>query len=117
MADTVILWHNPSCGSSRNALEYLQDKGITPQIYLYLKEKPTRAVIEEMLIALGIPAQALLRPKEEISEELGLYGEGADQSAILDAMAEHPRLIQRPVVRKGNKAVIARPKSRIDEIL
>lgn len=117
MGAKVILWHNNSCGSSRNAKAYLEEKGVEFEVYQYLKEKPSRAEIEDMLGALGVPAQELLRPKEEIAEERGLYAGDASSDAILDSMAEHARLIQRPIVRVGNKAVIARPKTRIDEIL
>jgi arsenate reductase len=115
MAD-VTIWHNPSCGSSKNALAYLQDKGIEPTIYLYLKEKPNKAAILALLKQAGLKASDLLRPGEKKGEELGLYA-GATQTAILNAMVEHAGLIQRPVVITEKGAVIARPKTRIDEIL
>lgn len=116
MAD-VTIWHNPSCGSSRNALAYLEEKGATPRVYLYLKEKPDQAAITEVLERLGVPPSQLLRPKEKIAEELGLYADGVDEDAILKAMVENARLIQRPVVITSTGAVIARPKTKIDEVL
>jgi arsenate reductase len=112
----VTIWHNPSCGSSKNALAYLQDKGIEPTVFLYLKEKPNKAALQAVLKQLGLKASGLLRPGEKKGEELGLY-EGASETAILNAMVEHSSLIQRPVVITEKGAVIARPKTRIDEIL
>lgn len=113
---TVTIWHNPSCGSSRNALEHLKEKGIEPEVYLYLKAKPGRAEIEALLQKLKVRPSDLLRPKEPLGEELGLYA-GASEETILAAMVEHARLIQRPVVVTAKGAVIARPKNRIDEVL
>jgi arsenate reductase (glutaredoxin) len=113
----VTIWHNPGCGSSKNALQYLRDQGIEPQIYLYLKERPTRAEIETLLERLQLPAVDLLRANEDDGERLELYRDDATQDEILEAMAAHPKLIQRPVVVTAHGAVIARPKSRIDELL
>jgi arsenate reductase len=113
---TITVWHNPGCGSSKNAVEHLREKGIEPQLYLYLKEKPGKAALQALLDVMGAKPSALLRPKEALGEELGLYA-GASEEAILDAMATHAKLIQRPVVVTPKGAVIARPKSRIDAIL
>ncbi len=112
----ATIWHNPACGSSKNALEYLREKGIEPSIYLYLKSKPGEAEIKAVLERLGLTPSGLLRPKEKKGEELGLYA-GAPEPTILAAMAANASLIQRPIVLTGKGAVIARPKSRIDEIL
>lgn len=113
---SVKVWHNPGCGSSTNAVEYLRVKGIEPEIYLYLKEKPGKAQIEALLKQGGMKPSDLLRPKEKKAEELGLYS-GASEEAILEAMAAHAKLIQRPVVITAKGALIARPKTRIEEIL
>lgn len=112
----VTIWHNPSCGSSKNALEYLKSKGIEPAVYLYLKERPSRKDIQAVLKQLGLKAKDLLRPGEKKGEELGLY-EKPTETQILSAMAEHAVLIQRPIVITEKGAVIARPKTKIDEIL
>lgn len=112
----VTVWHNPGCGSSNNAVEYLRAKGIEPAIFLYLKEKPGKAEIEDLLKKGKMLPSELLRPKEKLGEELGLYA-GAGEAAILEAMALHAKLIQRPVVITAKGAVIARPKTRIDEVL
>jgi arsenate reductase (glutaredoxin) len=110
----VTIWHNPGCGSSKNALSYLTDRGIEPTVYLYLKEKPNREAIAALL---ELPASGLLRPGEALAEQLGLYGDGVDENAVLDALASHAKLIQRPVVVSERGAVIARPKTRIDDIV
>lgn len=114
-AAAVTVWHNPACGSSKNAIGYLQEKGVEPAIYLYLKERPSKSAIKAVLKQLKLKAADLLRPGEAKGEALGVYGAG--EEAILDAMATEPILIQRPVVITGKGAVIARPKTRIDDIL
>lgn len=113
----VTIWHNPGCGSSRNALDYLKEKGVEPDVYLYLKEKPDAKALKAVLKLLKLKPSGLLRPKEAAAEELGLYAPGADEDAILAAMAANSKLVQRPVVIGPNGAVIARPKTRIDEVL
>ncbi|MGE0829786.1 MAG: arsenate reductase (glutaredoxin) [Hyphomonadaceae bacterium] len=112
----VKIWHNPNCGSSRAALERLESKGVRPEIYLYLKEPPSKNDLKAVLKRLGIRARDLLRPKEQAAEDLGLY-EGASDSKVLAAMAENPRLIQRPIVISAKGAVLARPPLRVDEVL
>ena len=112
----ITVWHNPKCGSSRNALAYLEEKGIEPEVYLYLAERPGKAEIEAVLKALSMKPSQVLRPKEDLAEQLGLY-DGASEKKILAAMAEHARLIQRPIVISSKGGVIARPKENIDEIL
>lgn len=114
---TVTIWHNKGCGSSKNALAYLQDKGIEPLVYEYLKERPGKAELEALLARAGLKPSELLRPKEKRGEELGLYADDVAEDTILQAMAENAKLIQRPVVITDKGAVIARPKTRIDEIL
>jgi arsenate reductase len=113
---TVTIWHNPGCGSSKNALAYLEEKGIAPEVYPYLKRKPGVAEIKAVLAQLGMKPSELLRPKEKAAEELGLYA-GAAEDDILAAMSRNAALIQRPVVITPRGAVIARPKTRIDNIL
>lgn len=112
----VIVWHNPKCSSSRKALAYLAERGIEPEIYLYLQEGPSKAKIKDVLKLSGLKASQLLRPKEAIGQELGLY-EGAKEADILDAMAEHPILIQRPIVITPKGAAIARPIEAIEPLL
>ncbi len=112
----VTIWHHTSCGSSKGALEYLKSKGLEPEIYLYMKEKPGKAELRAVLQKLGMKPSELLRPGEKRGEELGLY-EGASEDTILQAMSENAVLIQRPIVITEKGAVLARPKSKIDAIL
>jgi arsenate reductase (glutaredoxin) len=113
----VKIWHHTGCGSSKNALAYLEEKGIKPDVYLYMKEKPGRPELEAVLKQLKLEPSGLLRPDQAQGAELGLYESGASENQILEAMAEHAILIQRPIVITEKGAVIARPKTRIDEVL
>ncbi|MBN8294403.1 arsenate reductase (glutaredoxin) [Rhodobacter sp. NTK016B] len=106
----VEIWHNPRCSKSRQALAYLEDKGITPEVRLYLKDRPSRDEIREMLGALDLPATELLRKE-------GAALKTEVESVIINAMAADSSLIERPVIRNGNRAVIGRPTEKIDEIL
>jgi len=117
MSDSVSIWHNSSCGSSKGAMEYLKAKGIEPEVYLYLKERPGKKQIQAVLKQLKLKPKDLLRPGEKKGEALGVYEPGITDAQVLDAMAAEPILIQRPIVITAKGAVIARPKARIDEIL
>lgn len=111
----VTIWHNPRCGKSRATLALLTERGIVPEVRLYLEAPPTRAELEEVLRKLGQPAAALVRWKEAGVPE-GLTPE-APEAAILDALVAHPRLIERPVVIRADKARIGRPPEAVAEIL
>ena len=113
---TPTIWHNPRCSSSRKALARLEAAGAAPTVFLYLKTPPDRAAIAALLDQLGLPPSGLLRAKEALAAELGIRG-STDEEAILDAMAAHPRLIQRPVVVGPRGAVIARPPEALDAVL
>jgi arsenate reductase (glutaredoxin) len=113
----VTIWHHTGCGSSKNALAYLEAKGIEPDVYLYIKEKPGKAEIAAVLERLNLKPSELLRPDQAQGAELGLYEPGVPEDQILEAMAQHAILIQRPIVITDQGAVIARPKTRIDEVL
>lgn len=113
----IIVWHNPSCGSSTAAVKYLRENGHEPELFLYLKEKPDAQKIRDVLKSFRIKPSELLRPKEAKGQELGLYEGQAGEEEILAAMAAHSSLIQRPIVITVKGAVIARPKGRIDDII
>lgn len=106
----VTVWHNPRCSKSRAALTYLEEQGITPEVRLYLKDSPTADQIAEILDCLDLPAAELLR-----KEGAALKSRSSDN--IIAAMVADPALIERPVIRKGNKAVIGRPTEAIDALL
>ncbi len=114
--NTITLWHNPRCSKSRAGLALLEEKGIETKVLRYLDTPPTEEEIRALLGKLGIGARALMRTKEAIYKELGL-GDIEDEQQLIAAMAVHPRLIERPVVIRGDKAVIGRPLENIIELI
>ena len=111
----TTIWHNPRCSKSRATLALITDAGITPQIRLYQDDAPTTDEIRAVLAVLDVPASALVRKGEAIYKELNLKDAGED--ALIDAMAAHPRLIERPVVLANNKAALGRPPESVLDIL
>ena len=112
-----VLYHNPRCSKSRAALELLQDHGIEPRVVHYLDTPPDAATLHAVVAALGLPARALLRTGEDAYASLGLEDPALDDSRIIAAMAAHPRLIQRPILVRNDRAVIGRPPERVLELL
>lgn len=112
----LTIWHNPHCSKSRGALEILAEHGVEPQVVRYLDTAPTRVELEDVLRRLGTDdPRAITRTGEPAYRELGLAG--ADREALLDALAAHPALIERPIVIAGDRAVVARPPERVLELL
>ncbi|GAB4387478.1 arsenate reductase (glutaredoxin) [Albidovulum sp.] len=107
MAD-IVIWHNPRCSKSRQTLALLGERGLAPQVRLYLRDAPGEAEIRAVLQALGRPARDLVRHREPLSGELGLTPDSSEDSLIA-AMAAHPVLIERPVVIAGPRAALGRP--------
>jgi len=114
--EKIVVWHNPRCSKSRNGIKYLDEKGVEYAIRRYLEEPPTVEEIKAVLKKLGMKPRELMRTKEKLYRELGLR-EVEDDEKLMEAMAEHPKLIERPVVIRGDKAVVARPETAIDAIL
>lgn len=104
----VIIWHNPRCSTSRKALELLRERGIEPEVRLYLQDPPEAGEIAAVLRAMDRPAGAILRWKEPLATELGLHPDLPEQ-ALIDAMATHSQLIERPIVIRGGRAALGRP--------
>jgi arsenate reductase len=113
--DTSVIFHNPKCSTSRKTLELLRDNGIEPEIVLYLKNPPSRAELVDMIAAAGIDVRAAVRKREALYTELGLADASDDE--LLDAMAEHPILIERPFVTTAKGTRLARPIDSVREIL
>ncbi len=113
---TITIWHNPKCSKSREGLELLQESGSNFKTLKYLDSPITTSQIQELLKQLGISARALMRTKEEVYKELDLAHE-SDESKLIEAMVQYPRLIERPIVISGNRAIIGRPSSLIVEFL
>ncbi len=112
-----ILWHNPRCSKSRGALDLLRERGIKPTIRTYLDDPPGAAEITEVVRKLGIAPRTLLRSGEDAYRELGLGDESLSDEALITAMAAHPRLIERPILVCGDRAVIGRPPERVLELI
>lgn len=113
---SYTIYHNPRCTKSRQGLAYLKEKGIDPQIKEYLKELPTREELSNVVKHLGIKAEDLIR-KTEADYKDKFKGKSLSDEEWIDAMLRYPKLIERPIVIHGDKAVIARPTERIDELL
>ena len=112
---SATIFHNPKCSTSRKALARLQDAGIEPEIVRYLDTPPSRAELVRLIADAGIEVRAAVRRREPLFAELGLAD--ASDDALLDAMAENPRLIERPFVVTDKGTRLARPVESIDEIL
>ena len=111
----IILYHNPKCSKSRQTLNLLLENNIDPEIVFYLDTPPDKNTIKKILTLLKLEACDLIRKKETLYLELQL--DNADEATLIQAMAEYPILIERPIVIKGNRAAIGRPPANILEIL
>lgn len=111
----ATIFHNPKCSTSRKTLELLRDNGIEPTVVQYLKTPPTRAELAKMIEDAGIDVRTAVRKRESLYGELGLADAGDDE--LLDAMAEHPVLIERPFVVTTKGTRLARPIDAVREIL
>ncbi|RDV39130.1 arsenate reductase (glutaredoxin) [Bradymonadaceae bacterium TMQ3] len=107
MTSTMTIWHNPRCSKSRQTLALLEEHGISLNVRRYLDDTPTVEEIRDVLGKLGIKADGLVRKKESLFKELDLSDAGDD--ALINAMAAHPKLIERPVVMTDTDAAIGRP--------
>ncbi|MGV8864702.1 MAG: arsenate reductase (glutaredoxin) [Pseudomonas sp.] len=113
----LTLYHNPRCSKSRGALELLEARGLTPTIIRYLETPPDAAQLRDLLGKLGIGARELLRTGEEEYKALNLADTGLSDEQLIAAMAAHPKLIERPILVVGDKAIIGRPPESVLEIL
>jgi len=115
---TPTLYHNPNCSKCREALALLRAQGIDPHVIAYLDQPPTTAELATLLQRLGMnDARQLMRKGEAEYTELGLDDPALSQDALLAAMTQHPRLIERPVLVNGERAIIGRPPERVLSIL
>lgn len=111
------IYHNPRCSKSRQALALLEAEGIEPEVIQYLKTPPTQLQLQALLKALKLQPRALLRSKEPEYKTLGLHDPALQDQQILDAIVQHPKLLERPIVVKGKKAVIGRPPENVLTLL
>ncbi|WCO66427.1 arsenate reductase (glutaredoxin) [Iamia majanohamensis] len=115
MSDTV-LWHNARCSKSRQAKALLEEEGVDLEVREYLKEPPTRAELEALVDALGLDeVRQVVRTGEDAYAQLGLAE--ADDDELLDAMVDNPILLERPILVRGDRAVVGRPPEDVRRLL
>jgi len=113
----VTIYHNPRCSKSRQTLQLLQEQGIEPTIRLYLEDSPSAKELKELLAKLDISPRELLRKGEEAYKDNQLSNKELSDAALIKAMVEFPKLIERPIVIKGDHAKLGRPPEQVLEIL
>ncbi|MET0814517.1 MAG: arsenate reductase (glutaredoxin) [Pseudoxanthomonas sp.] len=113
----IVIYHNPGCGTSRNTLAMIRNAGIEPHVVEYLKSPPSREMLVHLIGRMRIPVRYLLREKGTPFHALGLDDASLDDDALLDAMVEHPLLINRPIVVSPLGVALCRPSERVLELL
>ncbi len=113
----ITVYQKPTCTTCREVYHALKEKGVDFDSVDYYLEPIPKSKLKELLQKMGIPALGLLRTKEPIYKELKLAQKKLSEEELVDLMAKHPGLIQRPIVEKGSKAILARPPERLKEIL
>lgn len=113
----LTLYHNPRCSKSRGALELLEARGLAPTVVRYLETPLDAAQLQSLLGKLGISARQLLRTGEDEYKTLNLADSRLGEAQLIAAMAAHPKLIERPILQVGDKAIIGRPPEKVLEIL
>jgi arsenate reductase len=113
----VVIYHNPRCTKSRQTLALLESRGIQPDVVEYLKNPPSKTRLKEILKLLGMEPRELMRRKEAEYKELGLDDPKLNRDALIAAMVEHPKLIERPIVIANGKAALGRPPEHVLSIL
>jgi len=113
----ITIYHNPSCGTSRNTLAMIRNSGVEPEVILYLKTPPDRAQLLALIAATGQPVIELVRTKEAVFKELGLDAPGTSDAQLVDAMLAHPILINRPIVVSPLGTRLCRPSEQVLDLL
>lgn len=113
----VIIYHNPECGTSRNSLGMIRNAGIEPHVIEYLKTPPSRTMLAALIERMGLTARALLREKGTPYAELGLDDGALTDAQLIDAMQQHPILINRPIVVTPLGVKLCRPSETVLDIL
>ena len=114
---SVMIFHNPACGTSRNTLALMRHAGIEPVVIEYLKAPPSKEKLRELVAAMGISVRELLRQKETPYAQLGLDNAKLSEDQLLDAMLAHPILINRPIVVTELGTKLCRPSEEVLELL
>lgn len=117
MTTDIIIYHNPECGTSRNGLAMIRNAGIEPHVVEYLKTPPSRPLLESLIARAGITPRALLREKGTPFAELGLDNPDLTDVQLIDAMMEHPILINRPLVVSPLGVKLCRPSEEVLDLI
>jgi arsenate reductase (glutaredoxin) len=117
MTIDIIIYHNPACGTSRNALAMIRNAGIEPHVVEYLKTPPSREMLESLITRAGMSTRALLREKGTPFAELGLDDPALSDAQLIDAMIEHPILINRPLVVSPLGVKLCRPSEAVLDLI
>ncbi|MDR6951279.1 arsenate reductase [Ancylobacter sp. 3268] len=113
----IVIYHNPACGTSRNALAMIRNAGVEPHVVEYLKTPPTRELLAQLIARMGVPVRAVLREKGTPYAELGLDDPQLTDAQLLDAMLAHPLLINRPIVVSPLGVKLCRPSEAVLDLL
>lgn len=113
----ISLYHNPRCSKSRQALELLRQRGVEPDLILYLEQALSPTELGDLLQRLGMTPRQLLRRSEDAYRELNLGAAELSDEELIEAMIEHPRLIERPIAVRGARAVVGRPPEQVLALL
>jgi arsenate reductase len=113
----VTIYHNPRCGTSRNTLALIRERGIEPSVIEYLQTPPSREALVALLAATGEPVVHAVRTKEAVFAELQLDAPGVTDAQLIDAMLQHPILLNRPIVVTPRGTRLCRPAERVLELL
>ncbi len=113
----ITIYHNPRCSKSRKTLEIIQAAGVEPEIVLYLKNTPTAEAIVALAGKLGVPLADLLRRGEAEFKDAADLPDLGDDSALAAWLVDHPIVLERPIVVRGDKAVVGRPPENVAELL
>ena len=112
-----VIYHNPRCSKSRQMLAYLEEQGLSFELREYLKQPLNRDELQHLWRSLDCPLREMIRSTEADYKALGLKDDALSDDQLLDAMASHPKLLQRPIVSDGKKAIIGRPLENIEALL
>jgi len=116
MSSSVKIFHNPRCSKSRQTMQLIDNNNISVEVVEYLKSAPDAQELEKILGMLDMEPRELMRQHEAPYKELGLADESVDRQTLIQAMIDHPILIERPIVIRGDKAVIGRPPENVLEL-
>lgn len=117
MSNTFTIYHNPRCSKSRETLKLLEQAGITPEVVRYLETPPDATTLRELLRALSLAPRELMRTKEKEYRQLNLNDPALSEDELIAAMIAHPKLIERPIVVRGEHAVLGRPPAKVHRLI